>query len=123
MTDAAGALALAWAFAGEPEGFLARKTAFDAAHDQTSGLSGGFFEPLWWPSSPWGIGVELRGDKLPHWTPSLASSESYGHAGASGCLAWHDPVAGLTYAILGARTYENWWPQWPAVGAAIMNSP
>jgi CubicO group peptidase (beta-lactamase class C family) len=123
VTDADGALALVRAFAGEPHGFLAHETAFDAVHDQTDGLAGGFFEPLWWSSSPWGMGLELRGEKQPHWTPLQASSESYGHAGASGCLVWHDPLAGLTWAVLGTRTFEHWWTQWPAIGTAILNTP
>lgn len=123
LTTATGALALVRSFAGIPANFLARATAFDATHDQTVGLGGGFFEPLCWPSSPWGLGVELRGDKDPHWTPAQASSESYGHAGASGCLVWHDPVADLTWALLGTCTFETWWTQWQAIGAAIFNAP
>lgn len=123
VTNAIGVLALVRAFAGIPDGFLARKTGFDATHDQTGGLGGGFFEPLLWQVSPWGVGVELRGEKTPHWTPPQASSESFGHAGASGCLVWHDPVAGLSWAILGPRTFEGWWTQWAAIGAAVLNTP
>lgn len=120
VTDTRGALALVRAFASIPVGFLSRRMLFEATHDQTGGLGGGFFEPLWWPHSPWGLGAELRGDKNPHWTPAQASSESYGHAGASGCLVWHDPVADLSWAILGACTFETWWTQWHKMGAAIL---
>ncbi len=120
VTDARGALALVRAYAGIPTGFLSRQALFEATHDQTSGLSGGFFQPLWWPRSPWGLGAELRGDKNPHWTPEQASSESFGHAGASGCLVWHDPVADLSWVIMGACTFETWWTQWHKIGAAIL---
>jgi hypothetical protein len=31
-----------------------------------------------------------------------------------------DPAADLAWVILGARTFENWWTYWPAIGAAIL---
>lgn len=123
VTTAAGVLALAQAFAGVPTGFLSPGLLADAVRDQTGGLGGGFFEPLWWAHSPWGLGAELRGDKAPHWTPPQASPRSFGHAGASGCLVWHDPAAGLTYAILGTRAFDSWWPTWQTIGAAILAAP
>jgi CubicO group peptidase (beta-lactamase class C family) len=119
VTNASGTLALVRAFAGILGGFLSTRLIFEATRDQTGGLGGGFFEPLWWPRSPWGLGAELRGDKSPHWTPPQASSESFGHAGASDCLVWHDPVADISWAILGAYTFESWWTQWHRIGAAI----
>jgi len=122
VTTAAGAIALVRAFGGEPAGFLSPALLADALRDQTVGLGGGFFEPLWWPRCPWGVGVELRGDKNPHWTLAQAGPASYGHAGASGCLVWRDPAAGLTYAILGTRTFESWWPRWPEIGEAILSA-
>jgi beta-lactamase class C len=120
VTTAAGALALVRAFAGEPAGFLPRDLAADATRDQTGGIGGLMFEPLRWPRNPWGLGVELRGDKTPHWTPPAAAPSSFGHTGASGCIAWHDPVRRVSWAILGARTMEGWWRQWAALGAAIL---
>jgi CubicO group peptidase (beta-lactamase class C family) len=120
VTDPAGVLALGRAYAGLNPGFLSPSLLADALSDQTGGLGGGFFEPLWWPRSPWGLGVELRGGKTPHWTPPQASPDSFGHAGASGCLVWHDPAAQLTYAILGTRDFTDWWPHWPAIGEAIL---
>ncbi|HLZ96707.1 MAG TPA: hypothetical protein VKP66_02105, partial [Steroidobacteraceae bacterium] len=44
-------------------------------------------------------GVELRDAKTPHWTPASASAASFGHVGASGCVAWVDPTAGIGWAI------------------------
>ncbi len=120
VTNASGTLALARVFAGVPSGFLSPGMIFEATHDQTGGLDGGFFQPLWWPRSPWGLGAELRGDKTPHWTPTQASAESFGHAGATGCMVWHDPVRGISWAILGAHTFENWWMQWARLGVAIL---
>ena len=120
VTTAAGALALVQAFAGRPAGFLPADLRADAVRDQTHGLAGGLFPPLRWPRCPWGLGVELRGDKRPHWTPRAAAPESFGHAGASGALAWHDPAADVSWAILGARTFEKWWQDWAAIGAAVL---
>jgi CubicO group peptidase (beta-lactamase class C family) len=120
VTTAAGALGLVRAFAGVPAGFLPPALLAEATRDQTGGLSGtmvGIFE---WPRCPWGLGVELRGDKTPHWTPAEASPASFGHAGASGCLAWADPVAAVAWAMLGTRTFESWFTHWPAIGAAII---
>lgn len=122
LTNAAGALRLVDAFAGVPAGFLPHALLTEATSDQTGGLAGkmaGMFE---WPRSPWGLGPELRGDKSPHWTPPEASPASFGHAGASGCLAWADPAADVAWAILGARTLETWWMDWPAIGSAILTA-
>jgi CubicO group peptidase (beta-lactamase class C family) len=119
VTTAAGALALARAFAGHPPGFLSDEILAEARRDQTGGLAGRmvFFE---WPRCPWGLGVELRGDKAPHWTPADASSTSFGHVGASGCIAWVDRSAEVAWAMLGARFFMDWWEDWPTIGAAIL---
>jgi predicted ATPase len=87
--------------------------------DQTAGLFGTILG-LPFPPSPWGLGVELRGTKNPHWSPQEASPDSFGHAGSSGCLVWVDPAAGVAWALLGARTFETWWTAWPTIGAAIL---
>jgi CubicO group peptidase (beta-lactamase class C family) len=120
ITTAAGALSLLWAFTGTPTGFLPPTLLAEATSDQTGGLSGGFWKPLSWPHCPWGLGVELRGEKAPHWVPAEAAANSFGHTGASGCIAWLDPATDLAWIILGARTHENWWTYWPAIGAAIL---
>jgi len=120
LTTAAGALALVRAFAGFPSGFLPPALLAEATRDQAEGLGGGFWEPLVWKSCAWGLGVELRGDKTPHFAPAEASPTSFGHAGASGCLAWADPSTGVAWAMLGPRTYESWWHRWPAIGAAVL---
>lgn len=120
VTTAAGALALVEAFAGRPAGFLPPALCAEAVRDQTGGLAGGLIAPHRWPRCPWGLGVELRGDKRPHWTPRTAAPDSFGHVGASGALAWFDPRADTAWAILGARTFEKWWQTWPSIGAAAL---
>ena len=103
-----------------PAGFLPPDLVAEATRDQTGGLSGGLFVPLTWPRCPWGLSLELRGEKEPHWAPTAASPGSFGHGGASGCLAYFDPLPAVARAILGTRTFESWWPRWPTIGAAIL---
>ena len=109
MTTADGALKIVRSFAGEPAGFLSESLRHEATSDQTRGLAGGFVPPLMWNPCPWGLGPELRGTKVPHWAPPTAAPTSFGHSGASGCLAWHDPLRQLSWALLGTRTAESGW--------------
>lgn len=120
VTDAAGALRLVRAFAGTPDAFLPADLLADAVCNQASGLGGGFFPPLTWAECPWGLGVEVRGAKSPHWTPAAASPASFGHVGSSGCMAWADPNAHIAWAMLGARHFLGWWENWPAIGDALL---
>lgn len=122
VTTAQGALALVRAFAGSPAGFLSPALLADACHSQTHGLAGGAMAPLWYDSCPWGLGPEIYGVKRPHWAASNAAPESFGHAGASGCIAWYDPASGMSYALMGTRTAANGWllRHAPAFGAALL---
>ncbi len=120
VTNVAGALAIVRTFR-DPQ-FLSAATAAAATADQTGGLSGGFVEPLFWKPCPWGLGPDLRGAKSPHWVPAEAGADSFGHSGASGCLAWYAPAADLAWAIFGARTADNGWllRRSPALSTAIL---
>lgn len=124
VTTADGALALARAFAGLPAGYLSPDLLAEAIRNQTNGLAGDLAGLAQWPQCPWGLGVELRGTKEPHFAPSQAAPTSFGHAGSSGCLAWVDPIAGVAWAILGTRTIDPWGlRRMPAIGAAILSAP
>lgn len=114
ITDARGALALVRAFLERPE----------ATANQTDDLPGGMARPLVWERCPWGLGPEVKGDKAPHWSPPSASPRSFGHAGASGALAWADAERGVAWAILGARTADSGWllRQGSAIGEAILSA-
>ncbi|EFO79737.1 beta-lactamase [Oscillochloris trichoides DG-6] len=109
LTTVGGALALVRAFAGYPAGFLSPTLRSTALTNQTPGLAGGSIAPLWYAECPWAIGPELRGDKQPHWAPANVAPDSFGHAGASGAIAWHDPASQISYAIIGTRTAANGW--------------
>jgi beta-lactamase class C len=121
-TTATGALALARAFAGNPADFLPEDLRAEAIRDQTGGVGGGLFGSFVWERCPWGLGPELRGEKSPHFTPPTASPDSFGHAGASGCLAWVDPQAEVSWAMLGAPTDFRAWLTWKDVGEAVLAS-
>ena len=115
ITNADGALKLVRAFArfagrnNEPRDFLSDALRHEATQNQTDSLPGGYGGRFDYPVAWWGLGVDLRGDKKPHWTPTNASPYTFGHAGASGCVAWHDPEKNVSWAILGTRTADNAW--------------
>jgi CubicO group peptidase (beta-lactamase class C family) len=62
----------------------------------------------------WGLGVELRDGKHPHWTGRRNSPRTFGHFGQSGSFLWVDPVAGVACAGLADRDFGPWaadaWP-------------
>jgi beta-lactamase class C len=122
LTTAAGAVRLAHAFRGGDADYLAPTTAQGAIQNQTDDLAGGWVPPLLWRPCWWGLGPDLHDSKLPFWAPTQASPGTYGHAGASGCAVWEDPVADVAWAILGTRTADNGWllRLGPAIGAAIL---
>lgn len=124
VTNAAGALALVRAFQGYPTDFLQPATRAEATRNQTGDLAGGLVKPLYWSPCPWGLGPDLRGAKMPHWAPLEAGADSFGHSGASGCVAWAAPSADCAWAILGARTADSGWllRRAPAIGAAILEA-
>lgn len=120
VTDAAGALALVRAFAGQPAGFLPDTVVAEATHDQAAGLGGGMYGLPQYERCPWGLGVELRGDKTPHYTSPQTAPNSFGHVGGSGCIAWADPATGVAWALLSTQVLYRWWQAWPAIGAAVL---
>ena len=83
----------------------------------------GRFDPL-----DWGLGFEVRDGKVPHWTGSLSSPETFGHFGGAGTFVWVDPVARVATVVLTDREYDDWaleaWPPFSdAVLAAAGNQP
>ena len=73
---------------------VAPETLAEATSVQFPGLGGvlpdvGRFDP-----NDWGLGVELRDAKQPHWTGRRNSERTFGHFGGSGTFLWVDPEAG-----------------------------
>ncbi len=116
-------LALPWGGLVTTADFLLSALLTEATRDQTEGLGGGLVSGvLEWPRCPWGLGVELHGEKKPHFSPAEASPTSFGHAGASGCLVWCDQTRRHAWSMLGCRTFESWWQSWSAIGAALLHA-
>lgn len=103
---------------------ISRPTADDATSVQFPSLGGvvpgiGSFRP-----NPWGLGVEIRGDKSPHWTGTRNSSRTFGHFGGSGTMLWVDPVIDTALVALTDRPFDQWSQQalelWPALSDAVV---
>jgi CubicO group peptidase (beta-lactamase class C family) len=93
----------------------------DARSVQFAGLAGVL--PGYGPFDPcdWGLGVEVRGNKQPHWTAPSNSPATYGHFGQSGSFLWVDPVAGVLCCGLADRPFGVWASRaWPALAEAVL---
>lgn len=124
VMTAADALKLVRAYAGYPRLFLSDALRQKATTSQTNDLPGGYGGPFIYDKCAWGLGVDIKDAKKPHWTPPHASPRVFGHAGASGCVVWHDPDADVAWGIFGTRTADNAWLMraGPNIGAALLES-
>ncbi len=103
---------------------IAAGTRDDAISPQYPSLAGivpdvGRFDPC-----PWGLGVEVRGDKTPHWTGRANSPETFGHFGGSGTMMWVDPTIDTGLVALTDRTFREWSDEallrWPELSDAVV---
>jgi CubicO group peptidase (beta-lactamase class C family) len=93
----------------------------DATSVQFCGLAGVLpgFGP--YDECDWGLGVEVRGRKHPHWTGTTNSRSTFGHFGQTGSFLWIDPVAGVLCAGLADRRFGVWSSRaWPALADAVL---
>jgi CubicO group peptidase (beta-lactamase class C family) len=100
---------------------VGRSTWEEAVTPQFPGLSGVL--PGYGPFDPceWGLGVEIRGHKQPHWTGRANSPATFGHFGRSGAFLWVDPVAGVLCAGLADRPFGAWASRaWPALADEVL---
>lgn len=87
---------------------IGTSTALDAQRPQWPVLGGivpgvGHFEPC-----PWGLGVEIAGDKSPHWMGSARSARTFGHFGGGGSMMWVDPDREVALVALTDRPFGSW---------------
>jgi CubicO group peptidase (beta-lactamase class C family) len=69
----------------------------------------------------WGLGVELRDGKSPHWTGARNSVGTFGHFGRSGTFLWVDPDAGAACVVLTDRDFDDWAKSaWPTFSDAVL---
>jgi CubicO group peptidase (beta-lactamase class C family) len=100
---------------------VAPETLEEATSVQFPGLVGvlpdlGRFDP-----NDWGLGVELRNAKAPHWTGTRNSPRTFGHFGGSGTFVWIDPAAGLGLACLTDLQFGDWAKEaWPLLSDAVL---
>jgi CubicO group peptidase (beta-lactamase class C family) len=93
----------------------------DATAVQFAGVSGVLPGFGWFDPCDWGLGVEIRGNKHPHWTGAANSPRTFGHFGRSGSFLWIDPEAGVICAGLADRPFGPWATSaWPPLADAIL---
>jgi CubicO group peptidase (beta-lactamase class C family) len=57
---------------------------------------------------PWGLGVEIHGDKSPHWMGRTNSPQTFGHFGGAGTMLWVDPIADVGLVALTDLPFDRW---------------
>ena len=113
------ALAREWALPS----LVSPATWRQATSVQFAGLAGVL--PGFGPFDPcdWGLGVEVRGGKRPHWTGPSNSPATFGHFGQSGSFLWVDPAAGVLCCGLADRPFGVWAARaWPALAEAVLGA-
>ena len=106
-----------------PTGLLHPDTLAEATSVQYPGLRGVL--PGFGSQDPndWGLGLEIRGTKHPHWTGSRNSPRTYGHFGQSGSMLWIDPDARVALVSLADRPFGEWAAQaWPRLADAVLDA-
>ena len=100
---------------------VAAETLAEATRVQFPGLVGvlpgfGRQEP-----NDWGLGLELRDHKSPHWTGSHNSERTFGHFGRSGTFLWVDPEPGIALVCLTDLEFGEWATRaWPELSDAVL---
>jgi CubicO group peptidase (beta-lactamase class C family) len=103
---------------------LAGETVAAVATAQFPDLAGivpdvGRFDPC-----PWGLGLEIRGAKSPHWMGRANSAATVGHFGGSGTMMWVDPSIDTGLVALTNRRFGEWRDEalalWPALSDAVV---
>jgi|DEB0MinimDraft_10_1074344.scaffolds.fasta_scaffold01407_8 CubicO group peptidase (beta-lactamase class C family) len=73
--------------------------------------------------NPWGLGPEIRGNKVPHWTSPSNHAETFGHFGQAGTMLWIDPVAEVTLVALCTEPFGSWAvAAWPELSTAVLTA-
>lgn len=71
--------------------------------------------------NPWGLGMEIRGTKWPHWTAPDNGPDTFGHFGGTGTYLWVDRSRGLAAVAISGTEYGPWANDaWPVTNAAIL---
>ncbi|MEM7285033.1 MAG: serine hydrolase domain-containing protein [Actinomycetota bacterium] len=72
--------------------------------------------------SPWGLGIEIRGDKQPHWTARDNSPRTFGHFGGTGTYLWVDPDRELAAVAISGVDFDSWAAEiWPRTNQTLLD--
>ncbi|HEY1480878.1 MAG TPA: serine hydrolase domain-containing protein [Gaiellales bacterium] len=103
---------------------LARETVADMLSTQFGALPGTVAGVASWDACTWGLGLDVRGTREPHWTGSALAASANTHFGSSGTLAWIDRERGIGLVALANRgSYSGWWSRpggWADLTAAVV---
>jgi CubicO group peptidase (beta-lactamase class C family) len=70
------------------------------------------------------LGLEIVGNKSPHWTGRHNSPRTVGHFGGAGTMMWADPVADVGLVALADRPFDDWSEtalvRWPELSDAVL---
>jgi CubicO group peptidase (beta-lactamase class C family) len=103
---------------------LARETVDDMLSTQFGELPGTVELLATWDACGWGLGLDVRGTREPHWTGDALTATANTHFGSSGTLAWIDRERGLGLVALASRSsYSGWWSRpggWADLTAAVV---
>jgi CubicO group peptidase (beta-lactamase class C family) len=105
---------------------ISHATAQDAITVQYPELGGvipglGSYKP-----NPWGLGIEIRDGKQPHWTGTLNSPQTFGHFGGSGTMMWIDPRINTGLIAFTDLDFDKWPSEalvaWSSLSDAVIRS-
>ncbi len=93
---------------------LATSVAFPGLAGVLPGV--GSFDP-----NDWGLGVEIKGQKHPHWAGRATAPATFGHFGGAGTFLWVDPTRDLACVGLSGREFGPWaMASWPRLSDAVV---
>lgn len=93
---------------------LATSVAFPGLAGVLPGV--GSFDP-----NDWGLGVEIKGAKHPHWSGRATAPTTFGHFGGAGTFLWVDPTRDLACIGLSGREFGPWaTAAWPRLADAVV---
>jgi CubicO group peptidase (beta-lactamase class C family) len=102
---------------------IAPETLAEATSVQFPGLAGVLPDIGRMDPNDWGLGLELRDAKRPHWTGEHNSPRTFGHFGSSGTFIWVDPEADTALACLTDHNFGPWALEaWPPLADAVLSS-
>jgi CubicO group peptidase (beta-lactamase class C family) len=102
---------------------VAPETLAEATSVQFPGLVGVLPDIGRMDPNDWGLGVELRDEKHPHWTGDDNSPRTFGHFGGTGTFLWVDPEADVALACVTDLQFGLWALEaWPKLADAVLSS-